>query len=190
MKRRLPGRRTALIVCQAMSMAMTVVLPAPVAIFQCQPGQAGIRILVRSFEFLQERPPGGAERRRDFRQPDGGLSSLDLAEKRTDFVELVVAPMAKQPGRLRCHPPLRLRESPPDIDLAADAGDGLDQLVLPVPGPELARPIVPRPVRAAHSFAFWPPGIGLMKETSLRRSTIRSVGWPVASSSQCWAGHL
>ena len=29
--RRLAGRRTALMVCQAMSMAMTVVLPAPVA---------------------------------------------------------------------------------------------------------------------------------------------------------------
>ena len=29
--RRLPGRRTALTTCHAMSMAMTVVLPAPVA---------------------------------------------------------------------------------------------------------------------------------------------------------------
>ena len=31
--RRHPGRRTALIVCHAMSIAMTVVLPAPVASF-------------------------------------------------------------------------------------------------------------------------------------------------------------
>ena len=40
-KRRLLGRRTALIVCQAMSMAMTVVLPAPVASFSASRANSG-----------------------------------------------------------------------------------------------------------------------------------------------------
>jgi phage terminase large subunit GpA-like protein len=38
----LPGRRTALIVCQAMSMAMTVVLPAPVASFSARRISSGL----------------------------------------------------------------------------------------------------------------------------------------------------
>ena len=38
---RLPGRRTALTVCQAMSMAMTVVLPAPVASFSARRESSG-----------------------------------------------------------------------------------------------------------------------------------------------------
>ena len=41
-KRRLPGRRTALIVCQAMSIAMTVVLPAPVASFRARRERPGL----------------------------------------------------------------------------------------------------------------------------------------------------
>ena len=36
------GRRTALIVCQAMSMAMTVVLPAPVASFRARRKSSGL----------------------------------------------------------------------------------------------------------------------------------------------------
>ena len=40
--RRLPGRRTELIVCQAMSIAMTVVLPAPVASFSASRARPGL----------------------------------------------------------------------------------------------------------------------------------------------------
>ena len=38
----LPGERTALTVCQAMSMAMTVVLPLPVAIFSAMRSRSGL----------------------------------------------------------------------------------------------------------------------------------------------------
>ena len=42
----LPGRRTALIVCHAISMAMTVVLPAPGSQLQREAHQFGIGVLV------------------------------------------------------------------------------------------------------------------------------------------------
>ena len=41
-KRRLWGRRTALTVCQAISIAMTVVLPAPVASLRASRGRSGL----------------------------------------------------------------------------------------------------------------------------------------------------
>ncbi len=50
----LPGRRTALIVCQAMSIAMTVVLPAPVASFSARRSKLGIGV-------ARWRPRGGRE---------------------------------------------------------------------------------------------------------------------------------
>jgi len=40
--RRLPGRRTALTVCQAMIIAMTVVFPAPVASFGASRARPGL----------------------------------------------------------------------------------------------------------------------------------------------------
>lgn len=42
----LPGLRTALIVCQAMSMAMTVVLPAPVASLSARRMRSGLASLL------------------------------------------------------------------------------------------------------------------------------------------------
>ena len=42
----LSERRTALIVCQAISIAMTVVLPAPVASFKRQTQEFGVRVSV------------------------------------------------------------------------------------------------------------------------------------------------
>jgi hypothetical protein len=42
LKRLLPGARTAFAVCHAMSIAMTVVLPAPVAIFSARRKSSGL----------------------------------------------------------------------------------------------------------------------------------------------------
>ena len=42
LKRLLFGRRTALTVCQAISIAMTVVLPLPVAIFRAMRSSSGL----------------------------------------------------------------------------------------------------------------------------------------------------
>ena len=60
-KRLLLGRRTALIVCHAISMAMTVVLPAPVASFRESRGQiAGFASLFALSRCSRKLPPGVA----------------------------------------------------------------------------------------------------------------------------------
>lgn len=60
----LPGWRTALMVCQAMSMAMTVVLPAPVASFSAMRNRSGLDIAFAparwSRNFLPAAPSLGA----------------------------------------------------------------------------------------------------------------------------------
>ena len=57
MKCLLPGRRTALIVCQAMSMAMTVVLPAPVASFSASRISSGLASLLAAARWSSSRLP-------------------------------------------------------------------------------------------------------------------------------------
>ena len=48
------GRRTALMVCQAISIAMTVVLPAPVASFSAKAHQFGIGVIVGIGQVLEK----------------------------------------------------------------------------------------------------------------------------------------
>ena len=50
-KRELPGRRTAFIVCHAISMAMTVVLPAPVASLSARRISSGFASLFAFFRW-------------------------------------------------------------------------------------------------------------------------------------------
>jgi len=55
--RLLPGWRTALIVCQAMIIAMTVVLPAPVASFRARRINSGFAPLLASARCSRNRLP-------------------------------------------------------------------------------------------------------------------------------------
>ena len=82
----LPGRRTALIVCQAMSIAMTVVLPAPVASLSARRSSSGLASLLAAARCSRIRLPC-LRVRRDLGQPDGRLDRLDLAEERADAAE-------------------------------------------------------------------------------------------------------
>ena len=52
-KFRRPGRRTAFTVCQAISMAMTVVLPAPVAILRAIRRSSGFAMAFASWRWFQ-----------------------------------------------------------------------------------------------------------------------------------------
>ena len=114
----LPGRRTALIVCQAMSIAMTVVLPAPVASFSARRISSGLASLLAPARWSRKRLPG-LRLRRDLGQPDGGLDRLDLAEERADAAELVMPPVLKQAGRLRRDLPLvGVGQGAPGVDVA------------------------------------------------------------------------
>ena len=73
-----------MIVCQAMIIAITVVLPAPVASFSARRESSGIRVRVGVVQVLEESLPVLAELRRDLGQPDQRLDRLDLAEERAD----------------------------------------------------------------------------------------------------------
>ena len=101
----LPGRRTALTVCQAISIAMTVVLPAPVASFSASRIEFGVRVALTAFRLSSSRLPD-AELRRDLGQPDRRFDRLDLTEERPDAAELVMPPVLEQPRGLRRHLPL------------------------------------------------------------------------------------
>ena len=102
----LPGRRTALMVCQAMSMAMTVVLPAPVASFRARRMQLRVGVVVGVGEVFQEALAGFAEFRRDLGQPDGGFDGFDLAEEGPDAVEVVMPPVLEQACGFRRYLPV------------------------------------------------------------------------------------
>ena len=78
----LPGCRTALTVCQAISIAMTVVLPAPVASFSARRISSGLACSFAPLDVIPEFGAARARFRRDFGQPDGGFDGLDLAEER------------------------------------------------------------------------------------------------------------
>ena len=88
-----------------MIIAMTVVLPAPVASFERQAHQFRVGVPVRGREVLKD-PLALLRIGRDLGEPDGGFHGLDLAEERTDAAEFVIAPMVEQAGGFRRHLPL------------------------------------------------------------------------------------
>ena len=189
MKCLLPGRRTALIVCQAISMAMTVVLPAPVASFSASRISSGLASLLAAARWSRMRLPL-CRLRRDLGQPDRRLDRLDLAEERPHAAELVVPPVLQQPGCLRGDLPLAgVRQLPPCVHVAADLVDDRGRIVLLLLGRE-ALALVEHEVRLCGGLcASSALGIGVMNSARRRFSTICCVGWPVSSSSQCRRGY-
>ncbi len=73
------GLASLLSVCQAMSMAMTTVLPEPVAIFKASAEQAGVRRVVGLAEPVLN--PGVAVFPRHLGDVDGRFQGFDLAEE-------------------------------------------------------------------------------------------------------------
>jgi hypothetical protein len=100
------GRRTALMVCHAMSIAMTVVLPAPVASFNASRMSSGLASLLAFFRWSRIALAGFAGLWRNFGQPDGGFHRLDLTEKRADAGEFMLRQCCNKPGGFRRHLPL------------------------------------------------------------------------------------
>ena len=120
----LPGRRTALIVCQAMIIAMTVVLPAPVASFSARRISSGLASLLALARCSRKPLAGLAQLRRDLGQPDGGFDRFDLAEERADVAELVMPPVLEQArGFGRDLPVVRIRPAAPLVDVVAELVD-------------------------------------------------------------------
>ena len=123
----LPERRTALMVCHAMSMAMTVVLPAPVASLSARRISSGLASLLTSFEVLQDALAGfddGAH----LGQPDRRLDGFDLTEEGAHAAELVMPPVLQQACCFRRDLPVvgaaELRHVPtcPRISLMREVG--------------------------------------------------------------------
>jgi hypothetical protein len=122
--------------------------------------QLRIRLLVGAADV---RPDPGARRRTvrgDLGEPDRGLDRLDLAEKRLEVIELMMAPMLKEAGGFRGHLPLvGVRQVAPRRDVTANFVDDRGRVVLlllcgkPVAGAEtqfaLARRASP-PLRLRH----------------------------------------
>src|SRR5271157_3860533 len=94
------GWRAALTVCHAMIIAMTVVLPAPVASFSARRSGSGFASAL-AFRMCSELAIAGAHLRRDFDEPDRRFDRLDLTEERSHALEAVAAPMLQQSGCLR-----------------------------------------------------------------------------------------
>ena len=88
-------------VCQAMSIAMTVVLPAPVASFRARRVRSGIGIVVGVHEVVEECLLLLSELGGHFGEPDDRLDRLDLAEERPDVLELMMPPVLQQAGGFR-----------------------------------------------------------------------------------------
>ena len=97
---------------------------------ECQPREAGVGLLVRRLQPLDEPPPLAASARGHLGEPDHGLHRLDLAEEWTHVAELVVAPMLEHAGGLRGNPPLGTRQPAPLVHAVARALDHPHQLVL------------------------------------------------------------
>ena len=130
MKCLLPGRRTALIVCQAISIAMTVVLPAPVASFRARRSSSGLASLLAAARCSRIcLPLFGLGR--DLGQPDGRFHGFHLAEERPDAAELVMPPVLEQPRRFGRHLPLAgIGPGPPAVHMTAHLVDDRGGIVL------------------------------------------------------------
>ena len=121
--------RAAFTACQAISMAMTVVLPLPGRHLHGQAEKLGIGLLVGLGDLIQK-SLRRRTLRRDLRQPDDRLDGFDLAEEGLRTDELVMAPMLQEPLGDAGHAPVgRIAQAPPPIDVAADL---VDQRVLGV----------------------------------------------------------
>ena len=125
------GRLTALIVCQAMSIAMTVVLPAPVASLRASRASPGLYCSVvassRSRISRSPRPSRGAT----------SVSQMTVSAASTwqkngaDATELVEAPVLQQPNRLGGHMPIgRVGQPPPAVDMPPKHINGRRRIVL------------------------------------------------------------
>ena len=118
----LPGLRTALTVCHAMSIAITAVLPAPSGEFESHALQVRARFAVCGYEVIQEFfTPNQVGC--NLGEPDNGFCSFDLAEERTDVAERVMSPVPQQACCLRRNLPLADRELPPRIHQLAHLVD-------------------------------------------------------------------
>ena len=185
--RRLPGRRTALTVCHAMSMAMTVVLPAPVASLSASRARPGFACALAAARWSRKRRPS---------LPRPGATSVSQ-------IAVSAASTWQKKGRMSPKRWLRqcFRRRTVSGVTRHRPGSGIDRHASTRRRSSLMTPISsycwPSAssawAAASKTIARWPRffglGIGVMNDTRRRRSRMRLVGWPPSSSSQCRDGY-
>ena len=93
--------------------------------------QFGICISVRILQMLQKSPAGRPHLMRNLSQPDSRLDGLDLAEERTDVVELVVTPVLQEVNGLWCYlPVVRIGQASPLFNVPTDLIDVRGRVIL------------------------------------------------------------
>ena len=173
--RRLWGCRTALTVCHAISIAMTVVLPAPVASLRASLCNSGLASLLAFGKMAKESPAGATDLRRHLDEPDDGLRRLDLAKEGSNAAKAVMAPVLEQASGFRGHLPLvRVRNAAPPVDLLAQTVDDRHVLILLLLCGDLFSPRQ-TPTWSdpqEEPFCFFDFGMGEINCGALRRSMI------------------
>ncbi len=101
-----------------MSMAMTTVLPDPVAILKAMRGRPGFEVSFASRSVVLD--PGVAVLLGDLGDVDGGLEGFDLAEEQLLLAVGVVSSIASKPGGGRRY--ADVSAFPPDARCAAGCG--------------------------------------------------------------------
>ena len=121
--------------------------------------------------------------RRHFGQPDGGFNGFDLAEEGADAIELVTALVLQQTHGFRRRLPIAgVGDHAPFIDLIAQIVDEAGLGVLLFFGGEVVAFV-------EDEFFLRGLGMGDMNFASRRLWMSWPVGWPSASSCQCWPGY-
>ena len=127
----LSGCLTAFTVCHAISMAMTVVLPDPVAIFSARRESPGLALSFACRRRRRMLRTGlGAQVGRNLGEPYRGFGCLNLAVEGPNAAELMGAPVLQQPGGRRRHAPaVRVGGVPPAVHVATYFTDGCFQVL-------------------------------------------------------------
>ena len=136
---------------------MTVVLPAPVASFKAMRSSSGFDCSFAPLRCSQNLAPARAHFWLKLGEPDGSFHGFDLAEKRPEALERMMAPVLQQPRCFRCDLPLiGVRQISPGFDVAPDliddrgwivfllarrqaVGTAENEFLLPLPLPTLPR---------------------------------------------------
>ena len=116
-------------VCQAMIIAMTVVLPAPVASFKARRINSGFASLL-ALARCSRKPLPCLPNLRDFGQPNCGFHRFHLAEEGADATEIMVPPMLQQALRFRLNQPVAgVLQSAPLLHMIAEFVDDWRRIV-------------------------------------------------------------
>ena len=185
--RRLPGRRTALTVCHAMSMAMTVVLPAPVASLRASRASPGFDCSFATARWSRKRRPSWS-------RPEATSVSQMTVSTASTWQKKGRMPPKRWPRQCwRSRAVSGVTRHLPGSGIARHASTRRRRSLITSIRSYCWLPVSSASAASSKTISRWPRffgfGIGVMNDTRRRRSMIWLVGWPLSSSSQCRPGY-